>query len=121
MRRKINLNQLTLPFGERRTRAISYEDRQRFFWFMAGLSLLSLGVYFYAINATARNIALRANLENRVTEAENSLSGLEFHYIELKNSVSMELAYQYGFQEVQNPLYISRGRENALTLNTVNR
>lgn len=117
----ISENQLALPFGERSVRALSHESRQHFFWFLAGISLFSLILYIYAIEATARNVALRANLETRVAEANGQLSSLEFAYIELKNNVSIELAYLYGFEEVKSPLYISRDRANSLTLNTVNR
>src|SRR3990167_5200928 len=111
MSKRINIseNQLSLPFNQRGGRAISYDSRVRFFWFLAGISVCSLAIYMYAIEATARNVALRENLETRVIEAEGKLSSLEFAYIELKNNVSMELAHQYGFQEVRSPLYVSRG------------
>ena len=123
-KRRINIvseNQLALPFGERRSIALSYESRQRFFWFMAGACLFSLILYIYAIEATARNVALRANLETRVAEAEGSLSTLEFAYIQLKNGVSIETARQYDFEEVRTPLYVSRDNPDSLTLNTVSR
>ncbi|MEK7227405.1 MAG: hypothetical protein AAB641_00755 [Patescibacteria group bacterium] len=118
---KINYNQLSLPFTERGARTISLEDRRRFFWFLAGICFFALVLYIYAIEATARNIAMRANLEMRVAEAEGKLSSLEFAYIELKNNVSIELARLYGFEEVKRPLYISRSKDNSLTLNDVKR
>lgn len=99
----------------------SIEDRQRFFWFLAGICFFSLILYIYAIEATARNVALRANLETRVAEANGQLSSLEFAYIELKNNVSIELARSYGFEEVGSPLYVSRSTANSLTLNTESR
>ncbi|MEK7175890.1 MAG: hypothetical protein AAB695_00755 [Patescibacteria group bacterium] len=123
MSRKIIIseNQLALPFRERGTRVLSFEDRRRFFWFLAGICFFALVLYIYAIEATARNIAMRANLETRVAEAEGKLSSLEFAYIELKNNVSIELARLYGFEEIKTPLYVSRDAANSLTLNTVRR
>ena len=115
-------NQLALPFGERGGRAISYDNRVRFFWFLVAISILSLSVYMYAINATARNIAARQNLEREVVKLATTLDSLEFAYIGLKNDITIELAYSYGFQEVKSPLYVSRARSApSLSFNTLNR
>ncbi len=128
MSRRINFNdeQLALPFGESRVaglslNAISSEARQRIFWTLAGISLFSLFIYFYAINAIARNTALRQNLEAHMADASGKIAALEFAHIELENQVTEELARQYGFEEVKAPLYVSRTKTSALTLNTTSR
>lgn len=124
MRRRtiFNYNQLALPFGERGERAISYDNRVRFFWVLVAISILSLSLYIYAVNATARNIATRQNLEREVAKIATTLDSLEFAYIGLKNDVTIELAYSYGFQEVKSPLYVSRARgASSLSFNTLNR
>lgn len=121
-----NEEQLTLPFGERRARslkpralaALGYEERQKIFWFLAGVAVFSLFIYFYAINAIARNTALRQNLEAHLADSSGRIAALEFAHIELENSVTAELAKQYGFEEVKTPLYVSRTPNTALTLNT---
>lgn len=104
-----------------KTKAISYDSRVRFFWFLVTISVMSLGVYVYAINSTARNIAARQVLERQIAEVSANLESLEFAYIELKNNVTMELAYQYGFREARNPLYVSRSPKTSLTFNTIDR
>lgn len=115
---KINTNQLALPFGKGRELSISYDQREKAFWFLALISLLSLGVYFYAINSTAHSIAMRQHLEREVADLSTELSSLEFAAIELRNSITIELAEQHGFKEVKKPLYVSRDREDSLTLNS---
>lgn len=115
-----NESQMTLPFGQR-ARAFALEDRQRYFWFLASVALCSLGVYIYAINAAAHNIALRQNLEREVAETAVRLSSLEFASIELKNAITIETAHEYGFAEVKEPLYVSRNSSDSLTLNTASR
>lgn len=115
---KFNGNQLPLPFGERGARAIGLDQRQKAFWFMVSLSLCSLLVYVYAINAAAHHIAVRQNLEREVAETTGRLSSLEFATISLKNAVTIETAREYGFTEVKEPLYVSRGGAESLTLNT---
>ena len=121
-RRKIfNYNQLALPFRERGGKTIAYDDRARFFWILVAISIISLCIYFYAIQATARNIAIRQDLERQIAKASTNLDSLEFAYIELKNNVTMELAYSYGFQEVRSPLYVSRIPSGSLSFNTIKR
>ena len=119
MTRRINIseNQLSLPFGERSARTISYEDRARFFWFLVSISLLSLLFYIYAVNATAHHIAVRENLESEVSETSVRLSTLEFTSIALKNDITLEVAHSYGFKEALQPLYVSRDTSYSLTLN----
>lgn len=122
MRRiNINQNQLAIPFREVRSRAISYEDRQRVFWSMVTISLLSLTAYVYAVNATAHHLAVRQNMEKEVAQAAADLGELEFAHIELSNAVTIETAREYGFQEVRQPLYVTRSGPGSLTLNTVKR
>ncbi len=122
MRKKINLNQLSLPFREGRSSVFLYEHQMRVFWFMVSVCLFSLLSYVYAIYATSHNIAVLENLETKVLEIEGKLGSLEFAYIALKNNISMELAHSYGFKEVKNPLYVYRGTNGStLTLNTVTR
>lgn len=102
-------------------KTISYENRARFFWILVGISILSLFVYVYAIHATARHVANRQELEKKVADISSNLNSLEFTFIELRNNVTMELAYNYGFQEVKNPLYISRRGQSSLSFNTFDR
>lgn len=117
-RNTANYNQLYLPFGERGSKVLSLEARQKAFWFLVSVSVFSLFIYVYAVNATAHHIATRQNLEREVAQVEGRLSSLEFASIALKNSITIETAREYGFAEVKEPLYVSRDSFNSLTLNT---
>ena len=103
------------------SKTISYDNRVRLFWGLVSICILSLVLYVYAVNATARNIAVIQGLEKEVARASGSLSSLEFAYIELKNNVTLDLAYQYGFKEEKQPLYISRTKASTLSFNTLGR
>ncbi|MDO8729170.1 MAG: hypothetical protein Q7K26_04800 [bacterium] len=98
-----------------------YNQRVRLFWVLVSISILSLFVYIYAINAIARNVAVSQDLEKKMTNISTNFNSLEFKFIELRNKVTMELAYQHGFQEVKYPLYISKTRSSSLSFNTVKR
>lgn len=119
-RKNLNLNQsqLSLPFGEKSGRTLSYEDRGKAFWFLISCLLLSFGLYIYAVNATAHHIAVRQNLEREVGELASHIGTLEFATIEMRNDITMERATELGFTEVRKPLYVSRTPNTALTLNT---
>ena len=101
------------------TKTITYDNRARLFWIMAIISVLSLFVYVYGINATARSIVIRQDLEKQVNTVSTDLDSLEFTYIKLKNDITMDLAYHYGLKEVKNPLYISRTNRASLSFNTL--
>lgn len=123
-----NESQLSLPFSSRGTAgsaassALSYDNRQRFFWTLASACLLSLGLYIYAVNATAHNVAMRAALETEASSLNANLATLEFRYISLKNEVTLETARQYGFTEVKEPTYVSReASASSLSFNTQTR
>ncbi|OHA92069.1 MAG: hypothetical protein A3J09_01055 [Candidatus Zambryskibacteria bacterium RIFCSPLOWO2_02_FULL_51_21] len=120
---RISDEQLALPFRERPARVlslrrVSYEDRQRTFWVLAGISIFSLFIYFYAVNAIARNTALRSNLEAHLSDAGSRIGALEFSYIELRNGITKEKAGELGFSEVKSPLYVSRNAAAALTFHS---
>lgn len=104
-----------------KTKIISYNRRVYLFWILVFISIISLSVYIYAVNAIARNIAVKQDMERQITNMTNDFNSLEFAYIELRNNVTMELAYQHGFQEVKSPLYISRIHPQALSFNTPSR
>ncbi|MFZ2048956.1 MAG: hypothetical protein WAV25_01500 [Minisyncoccia bacterium] len=99
------------------TKTLSYDTRARAFWTLVVLSILSLVVYIFAINATIRNTVTRQNLENEVATISTQLGDLEFSYIALKNRVSLDLAYTRGFKNVSSAQYISRGESRSLTMN----
>jgi len=104
-----------------RTRTLSYDYRFKIFVVLVSLSILSFGYYIYAIYATASNVAARQESERQIAKISTNLDALEFGYIELKNNITMELAYEYGFKEVKSPLFIPRTRSTSLTFNTLDR
>ncbi|KKW01672.1 MAG: hypothetical protein UY36_C0018G0004 [Parcubacteria group bacterium GW2011_GWA1_49_11] len=100
---------------------MGYYNRVRLFWVLAAISVLSLGIYVYAINTIARNIAARQDLERQMIKVSADLDSLEFAYIGLKNNITIELARNYGFEEAKSPLYVSRARSSSLSFNTLSR
>ncbi len=102
-----------------KTKTITYDHRVRYFWLLVGIAVLSIFTYIYGISATAKNIAMRESLEDQIIEVTANLNALEFQYIALKNNITLDLAYSYGFREAKSPLYISR-TGSTLSFNTEN-
>lgn len=100
-------------------KTISYDHRVRLFWILTIICTLSFFTYIYAVNITARNIALRQSLEKQMARASANLDSLEFTYIDLKNNITIELARERGFREVKSPLYVSRTHTASLSFNTL--
>ncbi len=121
-KQKFNYNQLSLPLGEgRAATALSFENRTKAFWALSSACLLSLVLYVYAVNATAHNVAMRASLEREAAELTGELASLEFQYINLQGDVTLTRAAEYGFEEVKEPLYVSKTAGNSLSFNTQSR
>jgi hypothetical protein len=104
-----------------KTQALSFDTRVRTFWTLAFLAVASLAIYVYGINATVRNTVARQNLEAEAANISTHLGEMEFAYIGLKNKVSLDVAYERGYQNVTSPTFISRVGSRSLSLNTVNR
>lgn len=117
MRNNINLNQLTLPFGQVKSGILSLDNRVRAFWTLSFVCVACLVIYVYAVNATARNVALRAALEREATELNSEIAGLEFEYIARTGEVTLERAQALGFSEVKEPLYVSKDDSSSLSFN----
>ena len=121
----LNLNQLSLPFsslGSKRGMAralssVSYDDRAKAFWFLTGACLFALATYVYAVNATAHHVAERAALEREASDLSAEIATLEFRSIALKGDITLDLARQYGFEEVEKPLYVASDKADSLSFN----
>lgn len=104
-----------------KTKTISYDNRVRIFWSLIFLSILSLVVYIYGVNATVRNTVARQNLESEALSISTHLGEMEFSYIGLTNKVSLTVAYERGYKDVSAPVYISRNQNAGLSINTLKR
>lgn len=91
-----------------KTQALSYERRAQIFWLMISIIVCLAGVYCYAAMAIAHHVAERQDLEREITTLTVEQGDLEFTYLALQNKIDLSMAYQYGFQEVSKPVYVSR-------------
>ncbi|OHA88373.1 MAG: hypothetical protein A2653_02275 [Candidatus Zambryskibacteria bacterium RIFCSPHIGHO2_01_FULL_43_25] len=84
------------------------KDTRVIFW---GIACLTAGLavfYILGINQTVRNVAERQILETELSSISNKIAELEFSYIALKNNITINTAFELGFEQVKEVVYVSR-------------
>lgn len=104
-----------------KTGTISYDNRTRTFWFLISALALLVCFQIVAIGATTKSVAERQSLEKQVLDLTARAGELEFNYITLRNKVDMSLAYERGYKETKDPVYVSRTPQDSLGTLTLNR
>jgi hypothetical protein len=100
-----------------KTAVLSFDNRVRIFWVLVAVCFASTILYIYAVTTTVSNTVSRATLETQVSTMAARIGELEFTYIGMKNSVTLETAYAHGFKDVSSPTYIARADGPALSVN----
>lgn len=100
-----------------KSRTISYDARVITFWTLISIFVLCAVMYVFAVRATISNTIARANLESTSTNLAASVGEMEFKHISMQNNISLQMAYDRGFQNVAQPLYISRSASHSLSMN----
>ena len=72
------------------------------------LTVCALGVYFYCINQTVRNVVERKELSRDLATMQTEIGNLEFRYIDARNDIDRSSAYQLGFRDADRSSYVTR-------------
>ena len=68
------------------------------FWSLLSVLIVLVGVYGYMVNKTVWNAFNKDQAEEQIVALNSKLGDLEFQYMSLSNDISMEKAYELGFQ-----------------------
>lgn len=93
------------------TKTINTIDRLSvtLFWSLLSILILLVGVYGYMVNKTVWNAFNKDQAEEQIVALNSKLGDLEFQYMSLSNDVSIEKAYELGFQNASGKtLFASR-------------
>lgn len=77
------------------------------FWSMVSMVFLLAVMYGYFVNITIFNVAHRAKLESQITQLNSKLGELEFEYLAIKSSITIEKAYELGFTDAVKTQFVS--------------
>lgn len=77
------------------------------FWSLTCLLFLVTSFYVYLMNTMAQNGVRWENGEKEATSVSATVSELESQYLSLKQSVTLSMAYERGFEDVKTVRFIS--------------
>lgn len=102
-----------------RIRLNIFKIKTRTAFFLSFIMLIAVfSLYVYLVNRTVMNVVARQRMEKEMVSISGTIGDLEFKYITLKNSVTLELAYQKGFQDASPSSFLAREKHNpALSYN----
>ena len=85
------------------------------FWSFACMFLLVATCYVYLINTATHNGVRWGKAEEAITAIGATVSELESRYLSLKQSVTLSMAYEKGFQDVKAVMFISARKVGTLS------
>jgi hypothetical protein len=89
--------------------------------FFATLTILIaiFSLYVYLVNKTIMNVVAREQTQQTMSSLSTVIGGLEFKYMTLKNSVTLDLAHAKGFQDFTPTTFLAEQKSAAtLSFNT---
>ena len=89
------------------------------FFILSAVLLTIFAMYVYLVNKTIMNVVARESATQELSTLSGSLGELEFDYMALKNTVTLDLAYSEGFKDMSPTRFLARGEKTTtLTYNT---
>lgn len=77
------------------------------FFFLAAAFLFLVSLYIYLVHKTVMNVVAEGNDQSAISSLSSTTGTMEFQYITLKNTITLDLAYQKGFQDTSPTKFIS--------------
>jgi len=78
------------------------------FFVLLSLLVLVFLAYVFLVNKTVMNVVERERVEKDIASLSSSMGELEFKYIGLKNSITLDLAYEKGFSDAIPTSFLAR-------------
>lgn len=96
---------------------------KKIFWSLLALLVVLFGLYGYFISKSIVNVLVREEVEQNIVATNSEISSLEFAFLEQKNTISLNFAYERGWKDINRKEFVARNSElgNRLTLNNKSR
>lgn len=92
------------------------KNRKGLFWSFACLLLLVTSFYIYLMNTASLNGVHWKNAEEDIASMGATVSELESYYLSLKQSITLSLAYDRGFEDVKAIKFIPSRKVGAVIM-----
>ncbi len=78
------------------------------FFILAATTCSMFFSYVFLVNKTVSNVVARSKTESSISELSSSMGDLEFKYMALKKSVTLDLAYSKGFEDAMPSTFLAQ-------------
>ena len=92
----------------RRSKATTCVLERRAFWIFVIVIIALMGLYGYFVSKSIINVIIREEIEQDLARVNAHISSLEYDYIEKKNNINLELAYELGFEDTSSKKFVTR-------------
>ncbi len=75
---------------------IEYREK-KIFWSLFSVFVFFVASYGFLLNSAMMNAVSKQNMERQISSLSSDVNSLEFQYLNLKNSITLELAQSKGF------------------------
>ena len=82
--------------------------QKRIFYGLLVLLLVLFGLYGYFVSKSITNVLLREETEQDILAVNSDISELEFKYLDQKNMINLDLAYEWGFSDISDKTFVTR-------------
>ena len=82
--------------------------QKRIFWALIILILCLFATYGYFVSKSITNVLLREEVEENIVAVNSEISRLEFAYLDEKNKITLDYAYDRGFHDIENKEFVTR-------------
>ena len=80
---------------------IEYREK-KIFWVLFSVFALFIVSYGFLLNSTMMNAVSKQNMGKEMVSLGSDVNSLEFQYLNIKNSITLELAQSKGFVQVSS-------------------
>ena len=70
--------------------------------------IILVGLYGFFVSTSIINVLVREEIRQSIADLHSEISGLESNYLELKNSITLALAYDLGFTNTVKKTFVTR-------------
>jgi hypothetical protein len=94
---------------------IEYREKQ-IFWTAFSIIILLFVSYGFLVNRTILNAISKESMNKEISTINSQVNSLEFQYLNIKNSINMNLALSKGFVAVSNENFAELSSSKSLSL-----
>lgn len=107
-------------FNYQYNRIDTINHQKKIFCLLVFLLVIGLFLYGYFVRSVIVNIVARQNIESKLVTISSDVTNLETQYIKVKNSITVNLAQEFGFLPATSSRFVSRDNADNIGLSLLN-